>query len=514
MFNFGFKGSGSIGQRPKRQYLNKATEFFFTELEKGMQSPFCAIGAACMVGFGAYRVNNNYIQPMRERAMERIPAARQPFADSHNAFWGLRQAVPGGHQPQTMTQTVETELTRPSLVHSEHSETTPHREWVVLELSEFDTKANDDVYFRSIHSIDMAPLPDDEKQRLKDNKGRKDMPKGGIVKEPLSPTQEHIHGMVKCRGIDSQNNCTPYIGSLVDEVSRKLMLALGPVNILRDLRGTLMTFRFTFVGEPDTNVLICGLRGGALARWLSTAFPNFKVDVVEPDAALARICRRYLGFREADGLQLHLTEPSDFLRRTAVQQEGKRYDLVVIDCVDGANKLSTTYSRLEFINNVRNCMTRAGMAVVNVPNKDPSYLYNVVQNWRIAFPQRTIVLIHCTTSDNTVMMAFQDMADRGKVNFGSVGSAREFKDLINTQYHAYKNNRIVFDLNEEINDENFRVFGPAQEYPLEHYLPVHHPALESNKKRVAEYVKQREESASLGSLFRGFTQKYTTGSTS
>jgi spermidine synthase len=74
--------------------------------------------------------------------------------------------------------------------------------------------------------------------------------------------------------------------------------------------------------EPG-RVLIAGLRGGSLPKRLFAA--GWKVDVVEPDSAHARIARRYLGLLPGEALLL-LSEPRDLLRRSR-----ESYDLIVLD---------------------------------------------------------------------------------------------------------------------------------------------------------------------------------------
>ncbi|ESS63971.1 hypothetical protein TCDM_08068 [Trypanosoma cruzi Dm28c] len=401
-----------------------------------------------------------YVEPNRKiDAVWRRPQSRVPMSDSHNVFWGFnigsdgwRGLPTGRHLAETMTESAEGALRRPRLVYSEDSEVLGPRgeslSVACMELPEYDTRIGNDVVYRSVHYVHGAtrekgitptnvetgevaaadlsaqakngevgaagvqPVPAPAKTPLEEKATEEDnslyfsrMPTRGL---------STIHGMTKCRAVTSLNNCVPYAGHIESEYARKMMLTLGPVHILRDIAKTTFPLRFTTAKEAPVSALVCGLHSGEIPRWLSTAFPNFQVDVVERDGTLARICRRFLGFQESNNLHLYLAEPVEFLRRTAVPKIGRRYDLIMLDLMDGAGRLSTQYGRLEFINSVRNSLSGSGCVVVSLPNRDGAFLYNVVQNWRLAFAGRTVILVHCVTSPQTLLMTFQDDATRGK----------------------------------------------------------------------------------------------------
>lgn len=504
----------ATGQRrpSKMVYLNRFTKFVLQEIDKGMQSIWVVLLTGGLVSIASYRVITNILAPSRELAVIRTASSKAPLSDSHNAFWGLRPSVPAGYRTETMTDTVESDLKRPSLVHSERSSVNSDIEWILLELSEFDTSRGDDVYYRSVHGLHVAQpaaaLSEADKKKNEHELNYKAASGKSRNMIDESPTLGHIHGQVKCKGITSENNCVPYAGTLSDELSRKLMLALGPVFILRDAAKVLLPWRYTFAKEVPTNTLVFGLHGGELPRWLSAAFPNFNLDVVENDAGLVKMARRYLGFRESSNLHLHMLDPIEYARQLASREVEKRYDFVIIDCVDSDNRLSTNYGRLEFINNIRNGLSPAGVVAVNLPNKDPQYVYNMVQNWRMAFPLRTILLVHCTTTDNSVMLAFQDSPDRGKAGFGTCADVNEFQMLLKAQASHYGNNRVGFDLLAEVTEENFRIFNASKEYPLEYYLPAHHPFVRKQKLALLQAKAVRnnlnESSSSLAALMRKF----------
>lgn len=511
-------------QKHERRYASRVTKLFFEELDKGVASPLVVLTAGIVVSLASWKVLTKYVEPTRELAAarrwrprvslaeerlagdEQIPAGARGSeelrtqAEGETEFGSAVSRAEGSKQTSTWYGGAAGPLGQPQLVHSEASELRTEQggtdragglDVICFELSEYDDQLRDDAVYRSVHYIESAAEGKFEQGATRGSSQPASAPVSGDTSQRSGQRRQSgmrdggsgtggawggVHGMVKCTGITTQNNCVPASGHLEQEYARKMMLALGPVHILRDAAKATFSWRFTYAKEVPISALVCGLHSGELPRWLSERFPNFRVDVVEPDGALARLCRRFLGFKESNNLGLHVGCPVEFLQRAAAQG-GSKYDLILLDVIDGAGRLSPQYGRLEFATAVRNCLTNSGCVALALPNANGRYLFDIVQNWRMSFEGRTLILLHCMTSPYTVMLTFQDSADRGKANFGSVANVTEFQDLLRTKLAHYGSRRIPFDLTSEVNEGNFRVLGAGKTYPLESYLPRGHPDL-------------------------------------
>ncbi|AYU77663.1 hypothetical protein LdCL_160013400 [Leishmania donovani] len=473
--------------------------------------------------------------------------------------------------PQSVNKGQEEAMRRPQLLFSEASElherpsaANPSGEVdvVCLELSEFSPTLRDDVYYRSVHYVPAqgssaaassteyqgswpkgskqvsSSSDSSEKSMMSSSEvaatcsaasaassGTASIPTTAEVEKVTPATdylqfmpgqgEEVIHGMIKCKGVTTQNNCVPYAGHLEGEYARKLMLTLGPVHILRDATQTILPRRFSFVKQVPVETLVLGMHSGEMPRWLSTCYPNFNVHVVEKDGTLVRLCKRFLGFQESSNLTVHVDDPVEYVRRQAVMtaygnttdSEVKPYELVLIDAMDGAGRLSTQYGRLEFISNIRRIMSNNGCIAVTLPNKDAGFVFNMVQNWRMAFAGRPVVLVHCVTSPCTILMTFQDTATRGKANIGSVAKVEEFQDVLREHIRHYGADRVQFDITREVSASNFSVLNPEQTYGIEAYLPAGHPAiLAARHQEVQEAMLRKSRSQGWGAWLRRITR--------
>lgn len=74
------------------------------------------------------------------------------------------------------------------------------------------------------------------------------------------------------------------------------------------------------------SVLLVGLGGGALVRYINHAFPGVRLDVVEIDPAIVRVAREYFGVAEGPRTRIIVADGHDYLRRAS-----ERYDLILLD---------------------------------------------------------------------------------------------------------------------------------------------------------------------------------------
>ena len=364
--------------------------------------------------------------------------------------------------------------------------------------------------------------------------------------------EDHIHGQIKCssvsRGLDGDKkagggngrfgNCVPTFGYLEAETSRKQLLVLPVAHMLRDLNDIYMRKRFTVFKDIQQTALVVGLRSSELVQNLQ-AFPHIQLDIIERDPALVRIAREFFGLKIPGSTKLTITpDPVQFIQRQAVTKlEGgsvagskgtvkmhgsdvgsiaaavlpqaihgqnktsRGYDMVFLDAVDAKGRLPVGYSTLDFVSGVRNIMSGRGVVVLNIPNDDPKYLYNVVQNWRLGFDNQMLLLTHCKSTQNTLLYAFQNEVGRGEATFDSVGGVEEFREVVLSflrhQRNILRNNMLV-DLSLEVSEDTFRILEPGKRYDIAHFLPPNHEALKGSKGYQAAQANMTTSSVPAG----------------
>lgn len=498
------------GAAPRRFYVNKATAWFFQEIDKGVRSPWC-VGLYLVMAFLAARkvfgLSSGYVWEERDyRATMGTDNTSSSinFTQSHNMAVGITNKSSKAADTATIFDSsiatpIEelSEHQAPRLVHTERSEATVSKtgepaDMVVIERREYNKSTMRDSVYRMVQYIyddDVQETADDAKALKKADRDVAKFEKKkaewlnslSMARRQERARPDHVHAMVRCKGIDSAKNCVPEPGDAQSESVRKILLAMGPTHVLRDPAKLNRRDRFTAEKEIDTNILLLGMRGAEIPNALRQ-FNNFKFDIVEKDPSMVRIARTMLGFKETTGTSVTVGDPLYFIRRHAAEPKRKRYDLVIVDALDGKGRLAPDFSRLEFIEGIRNSMAQAGVVAVNIPNDDAQYYYHCLQNWRIAFDNRMMILAHCQTTQNTILMAFQDDASRGKPIMGSCGAPHEFAELVKAFITFYPRDKDVrFDLLKEIDPLFFRIVNAGDRLPLQNSLPPNHPALRDPK---------------------------------
>lgn len=459
--------------------------WFDKERRRGKQSPFVVGFWGATIMYAIYKLMTKYVIPWKRSGIERMMMLKQPMVDSHNAMFNL---PPYGSTNGTEPNIVVADNTdRPQLVAIESVEQAPDpNRLIVFQMREFDPDSKADVFVRSLHYAAIQTTSEMEESKRAANpyfekvreisdatqdikeraaEGPKAFFKGGKAKkEEESTFYEYTHGMMKCSAITPTNNCVPQTSPELESL-RKMLVSLGPLFAFRNpLVHTYVPRRWHVRREIPSEALVLGLgHGSALVQWLHRHMPHLILDVVERDGGVVRVARRYFGFQDdRDGISLFIEDPFEFVRRSTVKKKG-RYDIIFLDCVDEKGQIPRQYARLEFLTNLRESLTDRGIAVCNIPNEDPRILSSVVNNWRMAFDGRTVVLLHCTTQQNTVLMTFNDQTPRGHIRYSEAGSVDEFKDLCTPMLKHFQG-RINFDLLGELNESSWQQLVPGKQY--------------------------------------------------
>jgi spermidine synthase len=112
-----------------------------------------------------------------------------------------------------------------------------------------------------------------------------------------------------------------------------------------------------------SRILMIGLGGGVLPRFLSEVYPDLVMDVVEVDPRVTELARRFFNFKES--LRLRMFEDDG---RAFVKQQGHKYDLVFLDAFKGGS-VPYHLKTAEFYQEIAQSLTGEGILVTNLYGK-------------------------------------------------------------------------------------------------------------------------------------------------
>jgi len=120
-----------------------------------------------------------------------------------------------------------------------------------------------------------------------------------------------------------------------------------------------MLVGMALVEEPQ-RVLVVGLGGGTLPRFIHKHFPKTTVDVVDIDPDVVEVAKRFFGFREDATLRAHVADGRRFIEQARV-----RYDVIFLDAF-GSESIPYHLATEEFLDAVRRALGPKGIVVGNI----------------------------------------------------------------------------------------------------------------------------------------------------
>jgi spermidine synthase len=136
-------------------------------------------------------------------------------------------------------------------------------------------------------------------------------------------------------------------------------------------------------------VLLLGLGGGSLAKFLLYHFPACRIDAVEYRARVHRLARDFFQLPDDPRLTLHFADAADFIRQADADYGG--YDLILVDAYT-ADGVAQGTSGLSFFEACRTRLTAEGVLAANLWSGDRIRLDDIINDLGDAFDGRLLRL--------------------------------------------------------------------------------------------------------------------------
>lgn len=114
------------------------------------------------------------------------------------------------------------------------------------------------------------------------------------------------------------------------------------------------------VPDQVRRLLMIGLGGGSLVRWVQRYRPELAQDVVDINPVVIEVAREWFGVRPGPRVQVFTADGREHLAR-----ETTRYDLIWLDAF-GPEDVPYAFTTVEFFQLVRSRLAEGGAVVVNI----------------------------------------------------------------------------------------------------------------------------------------------------
>ena len=128
----------------------------------------------------------------------------------------------------------------------------------------------------------------------------------------------------------------------------------------------------SYLYQPDPRrVLIVGLGGGAMVRFLTHHEPDVQIDAVEIDPVVVRLADEYFGVRSGGNVRVHTADAVKFVESTE-----DRYDLILMDAFlrpsddTDTTGVPTGLKTQAFLDRLKGALAPGGAVAFNVNEHD------------------------------------------------------------------------------------------------------------------------------------------------
>ncbi|GMR07562.1 MAG: polyamine aminopropyltransferase [Gammaproteobacteria bacterium] len=142
------------------------------------------------------------------------------------------------------------------------------------------------------------------------------------IKGKLVHRSQSEHGSIEI--YDDVINRNLYLGSNARQSS---MLLENSVVLVLDYTQALMSY--LLFSKKVSSVLIIGLGGGSLVRFIHFHYPDCHIDVVENRDDVIKVALGYFQLPEADTICIHHIDAKDYLSHNS-----RQYDAIIVDAFD------------------------------------------------------------------------------------------------------------------------------------------------------------------------------------
>lgn len=149
------------------------------------------------------------------------------------------------------------------------------------------------------------------------------------------------------------------------EVVQSRVSLTAPHTLLSPYARTMFA---SYLYQPHPRrVLIVGLGGGAMVRFLTHHEPQVQIDAVEIDPAVVRLADEYFAVRAGGNVRVHTADAVEFVESTE-----DRYDLILMDAFlrpssdTDPTGVPTRLKTLAFLGRLKRALSPGGVVAFNV----------------------------------------------------------------------------------------------------------------------------------------------------
>jgi spermidine synthase len=143
-------------------------------------------------------------------------------------------------------------------------------------------------------------------------------------------------------------------------------------------------------------ILVVGLGGACIQRYLHMLLPDAIIETAELDPAVLDVARKFFFFKEDAGQKVHIGDGRRF-----IEQSREKYDLIMLDAFS-ATSIPYMLATKEFLEIVKDHLATGGAVCTNLWYDQEDY-HDMLKTYAAVFPEWH--LMRCPHSTNAILLA-------------------------------------------------------------------------------------------------------------
>ncbi len=206
---------------------------------------------------------------------------------------------------------------------------------------------------------------------------------------------------------------------------RQSSMLLNAPNELHSKYVRAMMAWLLFKDHPN-NVLMIGVGGGLLSKYLLNQFPECQIKAVEFRQAIIKIARRYFALPLDPRLKVKIGDGAYYIKQKS-QNMTRQYDLIMIDAFDDKG-MADTMQGMNLFSACKELLTEKGVLIINLWGTHNDLFRQLSREMEAIFSGK-LLFLPVRGRGNVIAIAFAD-----EVNVFSMKALRARAKQLDEQY--------------------------------------------------------------------------------
>lgn len=178
--------------------------------------------------------------------------------------------------------------------------------------------------------------------------------------------------------------------------------------------------------EQPENVLMIGVGGGLLSKYLLFQFPQCRIKAIEFRQAIIKIARRFFALPLDPRLKVKIGDGAHYIKQQS-QKIPEQHDLIIIDAFDDEG-MADTMQGISLFSACKELLTDHGLLVINLWGTNKDLFRQISWEMSTTFDEK-VLFLPVRGRGNIIAIAFAD-----GVNTFSMKALKARAKLLDEQY--------------------------------------------------------------------------------